>query len=123
MKVSEVSISRNGFRLKTRRLSITSAFSDPVDHRAALFVYGDKARNLNFPAGESEHVTFSPEVLNLLERRMAGKPAGPDSRRVFLPVDEVKKLYADGLSIRQIAKHFGCCWSTAQRSLKRAGVI
>jgi hypothetical protein len=76
MKVS--SISRNGFRLKTRRLSITSAFSDPVDHRAALFVYGDKARNLNFPARESEHVTFSPEVLNLLERRMAGKPAGPD---------------------------------------------
>jgi DNA-directed RNA polymerase specialized sigma24 family protein len=100
-------------------LSITAAFSDPVDHRAALFVYGDKARNSNFPARESEHVTLSPEVLNLLERRMAGKPAGPDSRRAFLPVDEVKKLYADGLSIRQIAKHFGCVWGTVERALKR----
>jgi transposase len=50
---------------------------------------------------------------------MAGKPAGPDSRRAFLPVDEVKKLYADGLSIRQIAKHFGCVWGTVERALKR----
>jgi len=53
-----------------------SGFLDPVDHRAALFVYGDKARNSNFPARESEHVTLSRRFSICLSAEWQGSPQG-----------------------------------------------
>ena len=53
---------------------------------------------------------------------MAGKPGSGRKRSVVLPMDEVRKLAADGWCLRQLADKYGCSRQCMLERMREAGI-
>lgn len=86
----------------------------------------NRIENLQLMANQTDHnrlhLCGKPTPLTADGRRRKAE-AGARTRRWFLPVDDVRRMYVDELlSSCEIASHFGCSADVVRRALRDAGV-